>query len=97
MRLLGKSEHSEIGPETRRIITKIERTCNACQTYAQKPRRFKFTLREGKNFNHMVYTDILYIVGKPILHVVDEATYFQALRWLEDMPSETLWTALCMN
>jgi len=31
------------------------------------PRLFKFTLRKDLNFNHLVYVDIIYIYGSPLL------------------------------
>lgn len=77
---LERSEIKDIGPETRRIIAGIERTCDLCKTYAQMLCRFKFTLCDDKDFNHSLYTDIFYIESKPALHVVDEATYFQTAR-----------------
>lgn len=96
MNVLNKAGIEDVGPDTRRTLNEIERTCIPCQTYAQKPRRFKFTLREDKDFNHTVYADVFYINSKPILHVVDEATHFQSARWLEDMKADTLWKALRM-
>lgn len=41
-------------------------------------------------------TYLFYMDGKPILHVVDEATNFQVAKRLSDMSYETLWTALRM-
>lgn len=96
MKLLQRAELPDVGPETRKVLEKIERSCEPCQIYAQKPRRFKFTLREDKDFNHSIYADVFYIDGKPVLHVVDEATNFQAAKWLKDMQAETLWRALRM-
>lgn len=92
--LLERSEVDSVTPETRVILLDIMRTCVACQTYAQKPRRFKFTLRDDKDFNHTVYADIFYIDAKPILHVVDEATNYQAAQWLPTVSSQSLWRAL---
>lgn len=38
--------------------------------------------------------DIFYVDGKPILHVVDEATRFQATLWLRTVSAESTWRAL---
>lgn len=78
VKVLKRSEMSTITPETRKTLDKIERLCAACQGYAQRPRRFKFTLRDDVEFNHNIYVDIFYIEGKPVLHVVEEGTRFQA-------------------
>lgn len=38
----------------------------------------------------MVFVDIYYINFTPILHVVGEATRYQAARWLPDVTAEAL-------
>lgn len=86
----------DVGPGTRRVLEKIEKSCEPCQIYPQRIRRFKFTLREDKDFNHAIYADVFYIDGKPVLQVVDEATIFKAAKWLNYMQSITLWRALRM-
>lgn len=64
-------------------------------TICQKLRRFKFTLRDDKKYNHTVYANIIYIDAKPILHFMDETT-FQSALWLPDMTSKTLRKASWM-
>lgn len=76
------------------VLESIEGKCKACQTYAQKPRRVKFKLRDDKEINHTIYEDIFYIEGKPILHIVGKVTNFQSAKWLEDMIAEILWQSV---
>ncbi len=65
--------------------------CGAtCQVYATKPRRFKF----DKDFNHSIYIDVFFIDKAPILHVVDEATRYQAARFLDRVNASAMWNAL---
>lgn len=85
---------SNITADTRRMLEMNEKSCVACQEYAQRPRRFKFTLRVDVDFNHNVYIDIFYIDGKPVLHMVNEATRFQAAKWLTNVSAGSLWKAL---
>lgn len=66
--------------EMRRLLASIERFSDPCQTYAQKPRRFKFSLREDRDFSATISVHIFNIDGKPILHVVDKATSVRAVR-----------------
>lgn len=96
MNILERAGTQDIGPDKKKFVAEIERTSVPCKTYEQKPRRFKFTLRNDKEFNNTVYADIFYIDKKPILHVADEATYLQSARCLKDMKVETLWMALRM-
>jgi hypothetical protein len=61
-------------------IQKINQFCTTFQKHRQAPRRFKFALHEDIKFNHTIYIDAMYIESSPVLHVVDEATKFQAAR-----------------
>lgn len=72
----------------RRVQNRIVRRCDSCKVYWQRPKIFKIALRADKYFNHTVYTYIFYIKGKPILHVVDESTRYQAVRLHKSVSSE---------
>lgn len=88
MKLLQRAELSDVSPETRQLLEKIEKSCNPCQIYAQKPRRFKFAMQEDKDFNHSLYADVFYIDQKPVLQMVGVAKNFQAEKWLKDMKAK---------
>lgn len=96
MKLLQSSEIFDIGPDTKHVLEDIERKFDPCQTYPQKLRRFKFLLRDDKEFNHSIYADMFYIDGKSVPHVVDEAINFQSAKWLKYMTSNTLCRTLRM-
>ena len=36
----------------------------------------------------------MYIQGKPVLHIVDDSTHFQAGRWLKDVSAKHVWDQL---
>lgn len=94
MKVLEKSGLADMETDTTRVLLSIERSCDLCQVYAQKPRRFNFALRNDKDFNHTVYADTFHIKDKPFLRVFDESTNFQSAKRLHDMFSETLWRPL---
>jgi hypothetical protein len=48
-------------------ITKLTKFYNQCQRHRQAPRRFKFTIQDDYDFNHMVFTNVLTIKGKNIV------------------------------
>ena len=73
------------------ILKQLTKICHQCQKHGKAPIRFRFTLRDDVEFNSCVTGDIMYINGKPLLHVVDEATRYQAGRWLKDMSAKNLW------
>lgn len=58
----------------------------------------KLSLQDSdQHFNHTIVVDIIYIEHgepKPILHIVDEATSFQAARWLKDISAQNVWNNL---
>ncbi|KAI0996971.1 hypothetical protein K3495_g11210 [Podosphaera aphanis] len=87
--LLERAGHNS--SDHRRMLENINKYCSKCQRYAGSPMRFKFTLRNDIDFNHSIYVDVMYIDGSPILHVVDEATRFQATKWLKNMSSGHIW------
>ncbi|KAI0996015.1 hypothetical protein K3495_g12165 [Podosphaera aphanis] len=89
--LLHQSNHKV----HREAIERLNKFCLICQKNGQSPRRFKFSLHDDSiDFNHSIYIDIMYIDSKPVLHVVDEATRFQAARWLTNMSIQSTWDAL---
>jgi len=94
--LLKRTDPEKFNPKIRTMLEKISEYCKLCQFNRQKPRRFKFTLRDEKNFNEVVYVDLVTINKKNALHVVDEATRYQAARWLPANSADDVWRALRM-
>lgn len=94
LNLLKGFELENIDADTRAILEDITRRCNPCQTYAQAPRRFKFALREDKDFDRSVFLDIFCIDSEPIMHILDESTRYQAARWLPKVTSEAMWRTM---
>lgn len=78
-----------------KALEAIERICKPCQLHAGRPGRFKFTLHDDHHFNYEIIVDIFYLEGnRPVLHVVDEATSFNAARFLQDISATTTWATL---
>jgi len=78
-------------------IEAINKYCRHCQLHSKAPGRFKFTLRDDNEFNHEILVDVMYLDGnKPVLHVVDAATAFNAARFLRSITAEHTWEALRM-
>ncbi|KAH0420026.1 integrase [Colletotrichum camelliae] len=69
----------------------IANVCEHCQLHAGQPKRFRFTLRNDNEFNHEVFVWIIYLDGnRPVLHVVDSVTGFNAARFLKSCQLSTL-------
>ncbi|HEY2455482.1 MAG TPA: hypothetical protein VGI71_23255 [Scandinavium sp.] len=77
-----------------KMIEHLAKYCHQCQMNSKAPGRFKFTLRDDFEFNFEIIIDVMYIDGKPVLHIVDTATAFQAARFLKDMSAKTAWDTL---
>ena len=90
-RVLKRSRHDDVD---KKAIDHLTKYCSFCQKYGRSPGRFKFTLREDLDFNHSVYVDIMYINGSPVLHIIDEATRYQAARWLQNISAKHTWDIL---
>jgi hypothetical protein len=46
------------------------------------------------DINHTILIDVMYIDRSPILHIVDDATRFQAARWLKNLSARHTWEIL---
>jgi hypothetical protein len=93
-RVLERSGHGE--GINKKTLHQLNKFCAHCQKHGKSPSRFKFTLRDNEDvdFNYSIYVDIMYIDGQPVLHVIDEATRFQAARWLKDISAKHTWDIL---
>ena len=72
----------------------LTKYCEHCQKHSKSPGRFSFTLKDDIDFNFNIIVDILYLDGKPVLHIVDKSTRFQAGRWLKDISAKHVWDQL---
>jgi hypothetical protein len=91
--VLERAGYNDVNKRSIEYITKY---CLHCQKHGKSPGRFKFTLRTNDDpiYNYSIYVDIMYIDGNPILYVIDEATRFQAAKWLRDLSAKHTWETL---
>ncbi|KAF1357346.1 hypothetical protein EJ07DRAFT_128601, partial [Lizonia empirigonia] len=92
-RILSEAGHEDIPKIT---IENINKFCHQCQIVGgRRPGRFKFTLRDKDlDFNSRLIVDVMNLDKRPVLHAVDEATGFQAARFIPDMRASTTWDTL---
>jgi hypothetical protein len=76
----------DIDKEALEHLTKF---CEYCQRHRRSPSRFRFNLRDDVTFNCSVIVNIFFINNKPVLHVIDKATRYQAGRWLNNISAKT--------
>jgi hypothetical protein len=78
----------------RKALESITKNCQICEHSASKPRHFRLSIgTDDIIFNHVVAVDVMYLQSKPLLHVVCEATHYQAARFLPSMSADDTWKA----
>ena len=60
----------------KKVINYLTKYYSFCQKYGRSLGQFKFTLYKNLDFNHLVYVDIMYINGSPVLYIIDKATRY---------------------
>ncbi|RAL61504.1 hypothetical protein DID88_009543 [Monilinia fructigena] len=80
--------------ENNDAIKHLTKYCKHCQMHSKSPGRFRFTLPEDTEFNHAIYVDVMYIAGEPVLHIFDEATRYQAARFLDNISAKHTFDTL---
>ena len=94
-KLLHRARPDEATPEALKILKDIGKRCDPCQRIQNAPKRFRVSFgAENVRFNERILLDIMYLEGKPVLHIVDEATRFSAARFLSDVSTKTIWRAI---
>ena len=71
-----------------KIIEIINKFYHYYQIKGKAPQCFKFTLKKDVEFNYEIIVNVIYLDGKPILHIIDVATAFQAGRFLNNMSAK---------
>ena len=95
--LLKRAGTEAVDAKTFKQLTDIVARCEPCQRIHNAPVRFRVSMgHENVRFNARAYIDIMYLDGKPVLHIVDEATRFSAARFLTRVSTDSVWEALIM-
>ena len=83
--LIKKARPEEVTPQTLGILEDISKRCNPFQRITNAPNRFRVTIgAEHVKFNDRIQLDVMFLDGKPLLHIVDEGTKFSAARFIPD-------------
>jgi Reverse transcriptase (RNA-dependent DNA polymerase) len=94
--LIKRARPDQVNDETRNILQEVTSTCHPCQMMARKP--ISFTVGSAKDneitFNREIAMDIVYLAGKPALHIIDIDTHFQAATFLRSMSTDDVWDAI---
>ena len=92
--ILKRARLVETTPETHKILKQISKACNTCQVHSPGPLRFRVTLPKSKCFfNHELALDLMWLDGRPVLHVVDTHTHFSSALFLNGKSTKDVWNA----
>jgi hypothetical protein len=82
MNLLRRARPKVLPPETRLLLEDISRACHACQVSI--PISFQVCNVDNIVFYQEERLDLMYIDGRPVLHVIDTGTTFGAATFLDE-------------
>ena len=95
--LIKRARPDQANEETRKTLQDITATCHPCQMMSRKP--ITFTVGSAKDpditFNREVAMDIVYLSGRPALHIIDIDTHFHAATFLMSLTTDDVWDAIC--
>jgi hypothetical protein len=72
----------------------IEKFCNYCQIKSFKPLYFKFTIKNDCEFNYKIFVNMLHLINKPMLYIINQAISFQNARFLPLLSATNAWHTL---
>ena len=96
--LLRRGYPRYIDTETQKILKEISNECKTCNIYDTRRMHFQVRDKENIRFNQTLLMDIMYLEDQknrshPVLHIIDEATHFQAATFLKKCDVQTVWIA----
>lgn len=95
--LLKRAGLESVDSKTLEQLKDIAAKCEPPQKIRNAPRRFRLCIgQEHVRFNARIYMDIMYIDGRPVLHIVGEATRFSAARFLPRISTDSIWEVIIM-
>lgn len=89
--LIRSANLSDATPRTQDLLQHISYQCKFCQFHAPGPLRFTATIPGKIVFNLCVILDLMWIIGKPVLHIVDSDTHYSAARFVTGESTEDVW------
>lgn len=95
--LLKRAGLEAVNSETLERLNDIVSKFEPCQRIRNAPLRFRVSMGHGDvRFHARAYIDIMYLDGRPVLHIVDEATRFSAARFLPKVSTESVWDSIIL-
>ena len=88
---LRRARPEEATPETLNTLRNLSKRCDLCERIKNAPTRFRISFgAETVRSNAIVLLDVIYIDGKPVLHIVDEVTHLSTAQLHPDVSTKTI-------
>jgi transposase InsO family protein len=93
LKLLRRASPNNFPSEARRQLQDIADNCHGCQVFADRPINFQVTDGGEIRFNQELYLDLIWLDGKPSVHVIDRGTSFSGALFLDGSSLLDVWSA----
>eukprot|EP00180_Rhodochaete_pulchella_P004146 Plantae.Rhodophyta-Rhodochaete_pulchella.ctg7641.p1 GENE.Plantae.Rhodophyta-Rhodochaete_pulchella.ctg7641~~Plantae.Rhodophyta-Rhodochaete_pulchella.ctg7641.p1 ORF type:complete len:214 (-),score=14.48 Plantae.Rhodophyta-Rhodochaete_pulchella.ctg7641:799-1440(-) len=92
VKVLKHARPAEMLSSAKQAVENLSRACTISSKRSSRPKHFKLTVgADDLRFNRTVTVDVMYLLGRPMLQVVDEATHFAAARFLPSATVGSTW------
>ena len=92
--LLKRARPDSVNSDTRNALEEIAKACRNCHQHSPRPYRFRVSIpADDVKFNHEVAVDLMWLKGRPLLHIVDTHTRFQNAILLKGESAQDVWDA----
>jgi hypothetical protein len=91
LNLLKRANPANVPADTKELFKDMSKSCHAFQVYSSKPIYFQIRDPAVIVSNHEIQLDLMYLHGKPVLHIVDVATTFSAANFLSAQDVSSVW------
>ena len=95
--LIKRAKPEKATIETRRLLEEIQTACKTCTELGPRPARFQVSIPGEVIFNQELALDLMWILSKPLLHIVDTQTHFSSAVFLHGESSEDIWKSFLEN
>lgn len=90
--LLKRASDNNVPTSTRKAKAAIEKYCETCRLNDTAPRCFNLTMgSDNLKFIHYLQVDTMFLRGKPVVHMIDQATHYTAAFFLRTQCSTDIW------
>lgn len=91
--LLSRDYPDQVTAETTPLLQEIGKAFDACKFFCSQPITFQVRFPDDVVFNKSIRMNLMYLDGKPVLHVIDVGTNYSAARFLKRVDVESVLNA----